>query len=71
MVGPVLGASGHVRQLGYATYLSAFVTVFFLLFGMISGYCNIEYVIVVRILSEAASFMLVMLFYFKYKNDFS
>lgn len=68
---PVLGASGHVRQLGYATYLSAFVTVFFLLFGMISGYCNIEYVIVVRILSEAASFMLVMLFYFKYKNDFS
>ena len=32
---------------------------------------DIEYVIVVRILSEAASFMLVMLFYFKYKNDFS
>lgn len=66
---PVLGASGHVKELGFATYLAAFITVILLVFGVLLQFCNLEYVIAVRIISEASSCIFVLGCYFYFRRS--
>lgn len=66
---PVLGASGHVRELSYGVYLSAAILVVALIAILAIGICNITYVAFVRVFVEAISTCMAIFFCIKYNKE--
>lgn len=66
---PVLGASGHIKELSVGVYVSAAVLVTSLSVSFVTGTCSIIIVAAIRVIVEAVSTSILLFYCYKYREE--